>query len=102
MELEHSIVWGALLVRVDSGAVTEIDNSTWLANLERNPLAALMYGMSVVTCMSSSLSEPDGLGLGTLGLYEERIVAMTRDAGFRSVEPLDLGHPVNAFYIVRP
>ena len=88
------------------------DDGTWLicdikahdtyeANLERNPMAALMYGMSVVTCMSSSLSEPGGMGLGTLGMPEERVVAMTREAGFTHVEPLDLGHPINAFYIVR-
>ena len=88
------------------------DDGTWLicdikayetyeANLERNPMAALMYGMSVITCMSSALSEPGGMGLGTLGLPEERVVAMTREAGFTHVEPLDLGHPVNAFYIVR-
>src|SRR5262249_33420080 len=33
----------------------------------RNPLLALLYGLSVSVCMSSALSEPDGAGLGTLG-----------------------------------
>ena len=71
-------------------------------NLERNPMAALLYGTSVLTCMSSSLSEPGGLGLGTLGLHEELARQLAAEAGFRSFEPLDLGHPVNAFYVVRP
>ena len=39
-------------------------------DVEKNPMAALMYGMSVLTCMSSALSEPGGAGLGTLGLPE--------------------------------
>ena len=31
-------------------------------------MASLMYGISVLSCMSSALSEPGGAGLGTLGL----------------------------------
>jgi 2-polyprenyl-3-methyl-5-hydroxy-6-metoxy-1,4-benzoquinol methylase len=72
------------------------------ANVEHNPMAALMLGTSVLSCMSSALSEPGGLGLGTLGFHEELARQMTRDAGFTRFEPLDLGHPVNAFYVVRP
>ena len=34
----------------------------------RNPMLAMMYGFSVSSCMSSALSEPGGVGLGTLGL----------------------------------
>ena len=71
-------------------------------NVEQNPMAAMMYGTSVMTCMSSALSEPGGEGLGTLGLYPELLDGMTKDAGFRSFEPIDFGHPVNAFYVVRP
>jgi len=71
-------------------------------NVERNPMAAMMYGTSVLTCMSSALSEPGGLGLGTLGFHEALARRMTREAGFTRFEPLDLGHPVNAFYVVRP
>jgi len=71
-------------------------------NLEKNPMAAMMYGTSVMTCMSSALSEPDGMGLGTLGLHPELAERMTRDAGFTRFESIDLGHPVNAFYVVRP
>ena len=59
------------------------DDGTWLVadikaydtfaeNVERNPMAALMYGTSVLSCMSSALSEPGGAGLGTLGMSENR------------------------------
>lgn len=72
------------------------------ANVAKNPMAALMYATSVLTCMSSALSEPGGAGLGTLGFPEEVARRMTREAGFTRFEPLDLGHPVNAFYVVRP
>ena len=89
------------------------DDGTWLiadikaqdgyeANVSKNPMAALMYGTSVLTCMSSALSEPGGLGLGTLGLHEELLRQMVAEAGFTRLEALDLGHPVNAFYVVRP
>jgi len=71
------------------------------ANVAKNPMAALMYGTSVMSCMSSALSEPGGLGLGTLGFPEDLARRMTRDAGFTRFEPLDLGHPINAFYVVR-
>jgi 2-polyprenyl-3-methyl-5-hydroxy-6-metoxy-1,4-benzoquinol methylase len=76
--------------------------STWQENVARNPMAAMMYGASVVTCLSSGLSEPGGLGLGTLGLDAERLRRMSREAGFTRFEILDVDHPVNAFYAVRP
>lgn len=75
---------------------------TFEENVEKNPMAALMYGMSVTTCMSSALSEEGGLGLGTLGLHPELCERMAREAGFSSFETLELDHPVNAFYVVRP
>ncbi|TFG91655.1 MAG: class I SAM-dependent methyltransferase [Myxococcales bacterium] len=75
---------------------------TYTENLARNPMAAMMYGTSVLTCMSSALSEPGGLGLGTLGFHEPLARSMTSEAGFTRFEALDLGHPVNAFYVVRP
>src|SRR5947208_7954344 len=70
-------------------------------NVEKNPMAAMMYGTSVLTCMSSALSEPGGAGLGTLGLPPSVLRRMTEAAGFTRCEPLDLGHPVNAFYVLR-
>jgi 2-polyprenyl-3-methyl-5-hydroxy-6-metoxy-1,4-benzoquinol methylase len=71
-------------------------------NVAHNPMASLMYGFSVLTCMSSSLSAPGGAGLGTLGLPEELACRMAREAGFSRFRAIDADHPVNAFYEVRP
>jgi SAM-dependent methyltransferase len=89
------------------------DDGTWLLvdikardtfaeNVEKNPMAALMYGVSVLSCMSSALSEPGGAGLGTLGLSATRAEAMARAAGFTRFRKLDVDHAVNAFYEIRP
>jgi SAM-dependent methyltransferase len=71
-------------------------------NVAQNPMASLMYGFSVLTCMSSALSEPGGAGLGTLGLPEERARALAAEAGFARFSRLEVDHPVNAFYEARP
>lgn len=75
---------------------------TYAENAARNPMASLMYGISVLTCLSSSLSEPGGAGLGTLGLPPQRAEALATDAGFTRFRRLDVDHPVNAFYEIRP
>ena len=76
--------------------------ATYEENVERNPMASLMYATSVLVCMSSGLSEADGLGLGTLGLHPDLARKMAGEAGFPSFETVDLDHPANAFYVVRP
>jgi 2-polyprenyl-3-methyl-5-hydroxy-6-metoxy-1,4-benzoquinol methylase len=89
------------------------DDGTWLlvdvkaldtfaANAKRNPMAALMYGISVISCMSSGLSEPGGAGLGTLGLPASRAAEMARAAGFTRFRTLPVEHAVNGFYEIRP
>ncbi len=90
------------------------DDGTWLlvdikgrdtftANVEQNPMAALMYGISVLSCMSSALAEPDGEGLGTLGLPESKAREMSAAAGFTRFRPLvTVRHSMNAFYEIRP
>ena len=65
-------------------------------------MASLMYGISVLSCMSSALSEPGGAGLGTLGLPPSRAEAMAREAGFTRFRRLPVDHAINAFYEVRP
>lgn len=77
-------------------------HDTFAANAARNPMASLMYGISVLSCMSSSLSEPGGAGLGTLGLSATKAESMARDAGFTRFRPLEIDHPINAFYEIRP
>lgn len=71
-------------------------------NATKNPMASLMYGISVLSCMSSAMSTPDGAGLGTLGLSAGTAEQMTRDAGFSRFHRLDVDHAVNAFYEIRP
>ncbi len=89
------------------------DDGTWLLvdikardsfdeNVEKNPMASLMYAMSIVSCMSSALSEPGGAGLGTLGLPESKARAMAADAGFTRFRKLAIEHAINAFYEIRP
>jgi 2-polyprenyl-3-methyl-5-hydroxy-6-metoxy-1,4-benzoquinol methylase len=77
-------------------------HETYDENVERNPMAAMMYGTSVLTCMSSALSEPGGMGLGTLGFHPQLARRMAEEAGFTRFDQMDLRHPVNAFYVVRP
>jgi SAM-dependent methyltransferase len=85
-------VW--FIVDIDGGATFE-------ENLQK-PAAAMLYAMSVLSCMSSSLSEPGGAGLGTLGLPEPAVRELVQAAGFTRFRRLDLPHPINAYYEVRP
>ena len=89
------------------------DDGTWLLvdikagdtfeeNATRNPMAPLMYGISVLSCLSSALSEPGGAGLGTLGMSASRAESMARAAGFTRFRRLPVDHAINAFYEVRP
>ena len=74
--------------------------------LEENrhlPMLPLMYGMSVLYCMSSALSEPGGAGLGTMGLTPAVLREMTDAAGFGScVEREFEVDPMNRYYELRP
>jgi SAM-dependent methyltransferase len=89
----------------DDGAWLLVDikaRDTYEENVTKNPMAALMYGISVYSCMSSALSTPGGAGLGTLGLPASKAEAMARHAGFTRFRKLPVDHAVNAFYEVRP
>ena len=77
-------------------------HDTFALNASENPMASLMYGISILSCMSSAMSAPDGAGLGTLGLSPAKAEAMARAAGFGRFRRLDVDHPVNAFYEIRP
>ena len=75
---------------------------TYEENVANNPMAAMMYGFSVMSCMSSALSEPGGEGLGTLGFHPGLAREMTEAAGFTRFAEHDFGNPVNTYYEVRP
>ena len=68
---------------------------------ERNPLRAMMYAISVTSCMASAMSEPDGAGLGTLGLPPEVLEQYCTQAGFGSFTVHDFNDPANLYYEIR-
>ncbi len=78
-----------------NGEATFEDNLT-------KPMASVMYANSVLSCMSAGLSEPDGAGLGTLGLPEPAVRQLAEVAGFSRFRRIGLTHPINAFYEARP
>ena len=77
-------------------------HETFALNRTNNPMASLMYGISVLSCMSSAMSTPDGAGLGTLGFSQATAQEMSSAAGFSRFTRLNIDHPVNAFYEIRP
>jgi 2-polyprenyl-3-methyl-5-hydroxy-6-metoxy-1,4-benzoquinol methylase len=97
-----SAVRGALR---DDGTYLIVDIKalpTYEENVEVNPMVAMMYSMSVLSCMSSATSEPGGAGLGTLGFHTDLAEEMTRTAGFTRFAVHDFENPINVFYEVRP
>lgn len=82
--------------------VADIRSRGDLESNRKIPVLPYMYAMSVFYCMSSSLSEPGGAGLGTLGLHPERLEEMARQAGFtrfaKHEAQLD---PSNWYYEIR-
>lgn len=89
----------------DDGAwlVKDIRSADSLAGNLENPMAPLLYGISIAFCMSSAMSTPDGAGLGTMGFSAETAEEMSRQAGFTRFRMLDYEEDLmNAFYEVRP
>jgi 2-polyprenyl-3-methyl-5-hydroxy-6-metoxy-1,4-benzoquinol methylase len=76
-------------------------DDTWAGN-RRNPMLAMFLGFSIASCMSSALSEPDGAGLGTIGLPPRAAERLARDAGFTRFRSHDFEDPANLYYEVRP
>lgn len=75
---------------------------TYEGNME-NPMGGMFYGMSLMACMSSSASTPDGLALGTVGLPESKMRELVLGAGFSQFSRVEgLEHPFNAYYMARP
>lgn len=72
------------------------------ARLEDNlePRVALLYGVSLLFCMTQSLAA-GGAGLGT-AWGPERAESLCREAGFSQFRRLPIENPFSAFYEVRP
>jgi 2-polyprenyl-3-methyl-5-hydroxy-6-metoxy-1,4-benzoquinol methylase len=90
--LAHDGTWLVKEIRCDD---------TWAGN-RRNPMLAMFLGFSIVACMSSALSEPDGAGLGTIGLPPRALERLARDAGFTRFRVHDFEDPANLYYEIRP
>jgi 2-polyprenyl-3-methyl-5-hydroxy-6-metoxy-1,4-benzoquinol methylase len=73
----------------------------WAGN-RRNPMLAMFLGFSIASCMSSALSEPDGAGLGTIGLPPHALEQLARGAGFTRFRVHDFEDPANLYYEIRP
>ncbi len=82
--------------------IKEMRSSGTFESDARNPLLAMFYGFSVSSCLQSAMSEPDGLGLGTLGLHPDRMTSLLNDAGFVDVRMHDSGDPAHLYYLARP
>jgi 2-polyprenyl-3-methyl-5-hydroxy-6-metoxy-1,4-benzoquinol methylase len=66
------------------------------AHDNQGPIAQVLYGFSLLYCMTSSLAH-DGAGLGTCGLPESSIRALAAEAGFGTV-PRVAQNPFNVLY----
>ena len=67
-----------------------------------HPMAPLFYGFSQLVCMSSSLSEAGGAGIGTLGLSPSRLKSLCEGAGFTRFRITEVADPMNSYYEIRP
>jgi SAM-dependent methyltransferase len=67
----------------------------------RGPLATVLYGFSVLYCMTTSLAH-GGAGLGTCGCPPAVVERIGHDAGFGVVREVQIGDPFNRLYELRP
>ena len=82
--------------------VADMKSRGGLEDNRKIPVLPLMYGMSILYCMSSAMSEPGGAGLGTLGLTVELFEELTSAAGFAGFESREFEiDPMNRYYEVR-
>lgn len=82
--------------------VKEIKTAEDLEAQRRNPVLAMMYGLSLFGCLPSGLGDGSGLGLGNQGMPPRVVGDLATAAGFATVEVHDLDDPVNLYYEVRP
>ena len=71
--------------------------------LEENagPMGSLLYSVSVLYCMTTSLAE-HGEGLGTVGLPESKLRKLCTDVGFHSIQRKPMEDPFNTLYEITP
>ena len=67
----------------------------------KGPMVPFMYAMSLHFCMTTSLAN-NGAGLGTVGLPEGKVKEYCKQVGFNKVKRIQIDHPLNALYEIRP
>jgi 2-polyprenyl-3-methyl-5-hydroxy-6-metoxy-1,4-benzoquinol methylase len=65
------------------------------------PIAAVLYGFSVLYCMTTSLAH-GGAGLGTMGCPPAVVEQLGHSSGFGSVSELPVEDPFNRLYLLAP
>ncbi len=73
-------------------------NSADHAHDNQGPIAQVLYGFSLLYCMTSSLAH-NGDGLGTCGLPDREIRRLAADAGFGTVTRV-AENPFNVLYVL--
>ena len=75
---------------------------TFAQNLSSLPGVGLLYGLSINLCLASGLSQPGGMGLGTLGFNASVAQQMSAAAGFSRFRTLPYDSRGNSdFYDIR-
>jgi SAM-dependent methyltransferase len=67
----------------------------------RGPLATVLYGFSLLYCMTTSLAH-GGAGLGTCGCPPAVVERIGHHADFGTVHEVPIGDPFNRLYELRP
>jgi SAM-dependent methyltransferase len=62
------------------------------------PFGTMFHGFSMTYCMTTSLAG-GGVGLGTVGLHEPKFRELCDEAGFTSVERIEIDNPFNNLYL---
>jgi len=82
--------------------IKDVKSKAGFENNLKNPVLAMQYGFSLVSCLASGLSEPDGMGLGTLGFNPDVAERLVSAAGFSEFRMHDLDDPTQLYYEARP
>ena len=61
----------------------------------------MMYGWSVLHCLPSQMVADDSVATGTV-MRTAALKSLAADAGFGSIEVLDIDNPLFRFYRLRP
>lgn len=61
------------------------------------PVERLLYGFSLLCCLPDGLSQPDGIGTGTV-MRPSTLAGYATEAGFTAVEVLPVEHEMFRFY----